>query len=95
MIVTQRRIFGAGTIGDKNKIVFGKFDGFFFTLLDAQNLTGNLLVAFEFKFYVGDLCIIFKLYVVRFQITDERQNQGFILIVFGEFECRKSGRPPM
>ena len=89
MIVTQRRIFGAGTIGDKNKIVFGKFNGFFLALLDAQNLTGNLFAAFEFKFYVGDLCIIFKLYVVCFQITDERQNQGFILIVFGEFECRK------
>lgn len=50
MIVTQRRIFGAGTIGDKNKIVFGKFNGFFLTLLDAQNLAGNLLVAFKSNF---------------------------------------------
>ena len=93
VLITVDRTFCTASVCYKYEVVFSKDDALFDSVYFAFDCSCNLFVFFEFEDNVGDFGIELEVHTCSFQIFLHRKDQGFILIVFGEFqgtEIRKS-----
>ena len=93
VLITVDRTFCTASVCDKYEVVFSKDDALFRSIYFAFDRRCNFFAFFEFEDNVGDFGIELKIHACSFQIFLHRKNQGFVLIVFGEFqgtEIRKS-----
>ena len=93
VLITVDRAFCTASVGNKYEVIFSKDDAFFYAVDFALDGRSNLLAILEIKDNVGNFSIKLEVNASIFQIFLHRQDQGFVLVVFGEFqgtEIRKS-----
>ena len=93
VLVAVDRALCTASVGNEYKVIFSKDDAFFYAVDFAFDCRSNLLAILEIKDNVGNFSIKLEVNASIFQIFLHRQDQGFVLVVFGEFqgtEIRKS-----
>ena len=86
VLVTVDRPFCTASVCDKHKVLFRQRDLRVPVLRAALDSAGRLLSVRDLKADVCDLCAEPKLHACRLQVFLHRQNQGFVLVVAGEFQ---------
>ena len=82
------------SVCDKYEVVFCQDDTSFLSVYVTFNCRCNLFVSFEFEYNICDFCIELEVHTGIFEVSLHRKNEGFILIIFGKFQCteiRQSG----
>ena len=93
VLITIDRTFCTASVCDEYEVVFSKDDAFFYAIYLAFDRRCDLLVILEFKDHVGNFCVELEVNACFLQIFLHWKDQGFVLVVFGEFqgtEIRKS-----
>ena len=93
VLVAVNSALCAASVCDEYKIVFCKKDALLYAFDFALNGRSDLFSIFEIEDHVCDLCIELEVNACILQIFLHRKDQGFVLVIFGEFqgtEIRKS-----
>ena len=95
VLVTVDRPFCTASVCDKHKVLFRQRDLRVPVLRAALDSAGRLLSVRDLKADVCDLCAEPKLHACRLQVFLHRQNQGFVLVVAGEFQSGEVRKAPI
>ena len=89
VLVTVDRSLRTASVCDEHKILFRQRDLRVPVLRAALNSAGRLLTVFDLKTDICDLRAELKFYSRCLQIFLHRKDQGFVLVIAGEFQGRE------
>ena len=93
VLVTVDSSLCTTSVGNKYIVILSKKDSLLNTLYLALNSSCHFFAIVDIKDYIGNLCVELEVNACILQIFLHWKDQGFILVVFGEFqgaEIRKS-----
>ena len=86
ILISVNGSFCTASICDEDKIIFCKYQSFFHAFYFIFNSRSDFFTVFEVKKNICYFCVKLEINTCVFQIFLHWQDQGFILIVFGEFQ---------
>ena len=86
VLVTVDGALRTASVCDENVIVLCEKNALFHAFYPALDGRGNLFAILEIKDHVCDLSIKLEVNTCILQIFFHRKDQGFVLVVFGEFQ---------
>ena len=89
ILVTVNGSFRAASIGDKNKVFFGQRDLGLHSIDTADDLLRGLLRTLDIEENIRNTGIELELHACVLKVFLHRQDQGIILVVFCELQCRE------
>ena len=69
---------GAAAVGDEHQVVLDEVNGLLLTVLDIDDLTGDLLVTHGFDDDILHIHTVFDAHTMRLQIFHQRQDHALI-----------------
>ena len=86
VLVAVDRALCTASVSDENIIIFCKKDALFHIFYLALDSSGDLFAIFKIKDHVCDLSIKLEVNTCILQIFFHGKDQGFVLVVLGEFQ---------
>ena len=86
VLVAVDRTLCTASVSDENIIILCKKDTLLYTFYLAFDSSGDLFAIFKIKDHVCDLSIKLEVNTCILQIFFHGKNQGFVLVVLGEFQ---------
>ena len=83
---------GAAAVCDEHQVVLDEVNGLLLTVLDIDDLTGDLLVTHGFDDDILHIHAVFDAHAMRLQIFHQRQDHALILVVFGKAQGAEIGQ---
>ena len=83
---------GAAAVGDEHQVVLDEVNGLLLTVLDIDDLTGDLLVTHGFDDDILHIHAVFDAHTMRLQIFHQRQDHALILVVLGKAQGAEIGQ---